>query len=553
MSDMETDLNPPKFSYTLPDCSYLFHPPGKDKRRKQKDPKRKAVEPPPEETDSDKCRRHKEIQKRIKMMNGRLSFLEHCIQSEKEFPDLTHDDALVGFQNEHDELSSQKEQNLGELALSLPCPVLDCPGNAKNSTKQKDPPEPSVKKHSRLESRDSNKTANDDSGFVSPQKTAKKLKFSVPIAGTSQPVNVQNKFSSLSEKQAEINPTTSDQTAAPIPARPKVPPIMFKHKKANYKSIVKNLNKDFPDCEVKLAGKYFKIFCKTPDEHRIVTDYLKEIREEFYVIDPPDSRPLKVVIKGLPISTEIDEIQDDLTSQEFSVEKVAQLTRSKTKAPLPIFMVELEKKSDSPDIFKVKKCCYLAVQIDAFNRRPGVSQCYNCNLFNHSSKNCFMRTRCLKCGESHRTNECPIKDKIQNPLCIDCNKTGHMANWSQCEEFPKRKPRKGETIRNRNTCTESNKTSKKVTPNLSFAAALSGASKLKTTPGTPAATEETPSINEKSNDKDFGFKDAIRELRKFFLDYPFLLEMGRQFSYAKDEERLDIFYQNLVKNQNRKA
>ncbi|GFV18527.1 uncharacterized protein TNCV_2871601 [Trichonephila clavipes] len=160
-------------------------------------------------------------------------------------------------------------------------------------------------------------------------------------------------------------------------------------------------------------------------------------------------------------------------------------------------MVELEKKPDSPDIFKLKKCCYLAVQVDAFNRRPGVSQCYNCNLFNHSSKNCFMRTRCLKCGESHRTNECPIKDKIQNPVCINCNKTGHMANWSQSEEFPKRKPRKGETIRNRNTSTESNKTSKKVTPNLSFAAALSGASKQKSTPGTPAATEETPSINVK--------------------------------------------------------
>ncbi|GFS61386.1 hypothetical protein TNCV_3105641 [Trichonephila clavipes] len=248
MSDMETDLNPLRFSYSLPDYTSMFHPSGKDKRRKQKDPKRKAVEPPPEETDSDKCRRHKEIQKRIKMMNGRLSFLEHCIRSEKEFPDLTDDDALVGFEKEHDELSSQKEQNL----------------------------EPSVKKHSRLESRDSNKTANEDSGFVSPKKTAKKLKFSVPVAGTSQPVNVQNKFSSLSEKEAETNPTTSDQTAAPFSARPKVPPIMFKHKKANYISIIKNLNKDFPECEVKLAGKYFKIFCKTSDEHRIVTDYLKK-------------------------------------------------------------------------------------------------------------------------------------------------------------------------------------------------------------------------------------------------------------------------------------
>ncbi|GFV18526.1 hypothetical protein TNCV_2871591 [Trichonephila clavipes] len=184
MSDMETDLTSLRLCYSLPDYSSMLYPTGKDKRRKQKDPKRKA----------------------------------------KEFPDLTDDDALVEFQNEHDELSSQKEQKLGELALSLPCPVLDCPGNAKISTKQNDPPEPSAKKPSRLQSRDTNKTTNDDRGFVSPKKTAKKLKFSVPIAGTSQPVNVQNKFSSLSEKEAETNPTTSDQTAAPISGRPKSTP-----------------------------------------------------------------------------------------------------------------------------------------------------------------------------------------------------------------------------------------------------------------------------------------------------------------------------------------
>ncbi|GFU44504.1 hypothetical protein TNCV_1506251 [Trichonephila clavipes] len=159
---------------------------------------------------NDKCRRHKEIQKRIKMTNGRLSFLEHCIQSEKEFPDLTNDDALVEYQKERDELSSQKEHNLGELALILPCPVLDCPENAKNSIKQNDPPETNVKKHSRQMSYDSKKTANPntDGGFA-PQKkkkVAKKLKLSDPIAGTNQPVSVQNKFSSLAGKETEIPP-----------------------------------------------------------------------------------------------------------------------------------------------------------------------------------------------------------------------------------------------------------------------------------------------------------------------------------------------------------
>ncbi|GFV08409.1 nucleic-acid-binding protein from transposon X-element [Trichonephila clavipes] len=276
---------------------------------------------------------------------------------------------------------------------------------------------------------------------------------------------------------------------APVAARPKVPPIMFKHKKENYKIMIKDLNKDFPNCDVKLAGKYLKIFTTSTDEHRIVTDYLKEKCEKFYVINPPDSRPQKIVIKRLPVSTEIGEIQADLTSQGFCVEKVAELTRSKTKSPLPIFMVELERNPDSPDIFQLKKCCYLAVQVDTFNRRPGVSQCYNCNLFNHSSKNYHMRTRCLKCGESHRTSDCPIKEKITNPICINCNKTGYMANWSQCEEFLKRKSKNGETIPNRNTNKESEikRPSKPVTPNLSFAAALSGAPNKNKIPGTSAA------------------------------------------------------------------
>ncbi|GFS70483.1 hypothetical protein TNCV_1578861 [Trichonephila clavipes] len=101
-----------------------------------------------------------------------------------------------------------------------------------------------------------------------------------------------------------------------------------------------------------------------------------------------------------------------------------------------------------------------------------------------------MHTRCLKCGESRRTSDCPIKENIANPICINCNKTGHMANWSQCEEFPKRKQRKGETVRNRNTITETSKPSKPVTPILSFAAALSGASNKNSIRGTSAAPKK---------------------------------------------------------------
>ncbi|GFT84746.1 hypothetical protein TNCV_2767501 [Trichonephila clavipes] len=167
-----------------------------------------------------------------------------------------------------------------------------------------------------------------------------------------------------------------------------------------------------------------------------------------------------------------------------------------------------------------------------------------------------MRIRCLKCGESHQTSDCPIKEKITDPICINCNKTGHMANWSQCEEFPKRKQKKGEMIPNRNIIkeTEIKKPFKPVTPNLSFTATLLGAPNKNKNPGTSVATEEAPRSNENnSNDNYFGFNDAIIELGRFFLDYPFLLEMGRQFRNAKDEERIYIFYQNLINSYDRKA
>ncbi|GFW18651.1 hypothetical protein TNCV_1369051 [Trichonephila clavipes] len=122
------------------------------------------------------------------MMTGRLSFLEHYIKSKKEFPDLTDDAALVGYQKDYDELASLKEHKLGELALILPCPVLDCRENKNNSSKLNDPSENNAKKHSHQASHDRKKIVNPntDGGFTSPKKVAKKLKLSDPIAGTSQ-------------------------------------------------------------------------------------------------------------------------------------------------------------------------------------------------------------------------------------------------------------------------------------------------------------------------------------------------------------------------------
>ncbi|GFU03090.1 nucleic-acid-binding protein from transposon X-element [Trichonephila clavipes] len=240
---------------------------------------------------------------------------------------------------------------------------------------------------------------------------------------------------------------------------------------------MQEINRRYPNTKSKLSGEYLQIFASTSDDHRDITDFLKEKGELFFAFHPIDLRPQKFVIKGLPISTDICDIQKDLTERGFLVNKVDQLTKTKTKFKLPIFMVELQKSPGSPDIFKLDRCCYLTVRIDTFNRRPGPTQCYNCNLFNHSSQNCFIKTRCLKCGEPHKTGDCPIKEKIENPVCINCKETGHLANSHRCVKYPKIQPKKGESSQNINKPIKQNTfepSTAKVQNNLTFASALKG-------------------------------------------------------------------------------
>ncbi|GFU44934.1 nucleic-acid-binding protein from transposon X-element [Trichonephila clavipes] len=220
----------------------------------------------------------------------------------------------------------------------------------------------------------------------------------------------KNRVSSWKQRDAGLG----QRSGASCP--PKIPFIHLKFQ-SNYNLIMQEITRKYPKSRSKLSGEYLKILASTADEHREITAFLTEKGEEFHAIDPIEVRPQKVVIKGLPISTDIDAIRADLTERGFNVIKVAQLTKAKSKCKLPIFMVELKKLPGSPDIFQLETCCYLSIKIDSFNRRPG---------------------------------DCPIKTKIENPTCINCPQKGHLANSHRCPKFPKPKPKKGEASQNRN-------------------------------------------------------------------------------------------------------
>ncbi|GFY13751.1 nucleic-acid-binding protein from transposon X-element [Trichonephila clavipes] len=245
----------------------------------------------------------------------------------------------------------------------------------------------------------------------------------------------------------------------------------------NYKAQMAAITKEFPKIRSRLTGEFLKLYTDSSEERRMAVQLLKRLKFQFYTIKSKAERPIKVVIKGLLRNTNPEEIKQDLELLGYTPERVNQLIGRKNKRPLPIFLITLPRNLDNLKIFDLKTLSYLSIRVEGYDGK-GVTQCYTCNNFNHSSENCHLNPRCLKCGENHITRDCPIKQKLETPYCINCNIYGHMANYKGCPSFPK--PPKGAAKNNRNSYT--NIYNSLVRPNISYAQATSGTINLKKTP-----------------------------------------------------------------------
>ncbi|GFU55882.1 nucleic-acid-binding protein from transposon X-element [Trichonephila clavipes] len=345
----------------------------------------------------------------------------------------------------------------GEIDLIF-CPLKDCPTHTDKTVNDSIMAE----------------WSSENNEINNPKKNNEKI-IEVPIEHVVCTSN--NKFAVLGDEEImEITPTP-----------PKVQPIMMRLGK-NYNLILQEINRSHPNTKNKNTGSYIRIQPTTVEEQEKIKNLLTIKKADHYVIDHP--KMIKAVIKGLPASTNITDIEADLKEKGFEVEKIAQLRKFSTKSPLPLFMDQLKKlNKNAQDIYKIKNINYLTVEVVPFRRRPGASQCYNCNYFNHASKDCRMTPRCLKCGKNHTTAKCPITDRLKTLHCINCNEDGHMTASRQCPRFPKLKSKKGETQTDKNIVNQS----RPVTPEVSYANLWSNKTRQQMTP-----REETPEMSNKS-------------------------------------------------------
>ncbi|GFX66570.1 nucleic-acid-binding protein from transposon X-element [Trichonephila clavipes] len=256
---------------------------------------------------------------------------------------------------------------------------------------------------------------------------------------TQDPIETNNSFSDLEPDVEYPLSNEKEVTTEVITPKKTLPhPIMLKIKD-NFREQIKCISEKFPNLRNRIANDVVKMFSNDHEEYRTLIHFLESDKKfEFYVIKRQNVKPIKAVIKGLPSSSKIGDITNDLAEIGFKIDSCTQLTSKRTKKSLPYFLVILPRNDYNSKIFNIAKLGYLQVKVEGYLVR-GITQCFNCNNFYHTAANCYMKPKCLKCGKEHATKNCHIKERQLNPFCINCQDFGHSACYTKCAKFPQSK------------------------------------------------------------------------------------------------------------------
>lgn len=240
-----------------------------------------------------------------------------------------------------------------------------------------------------------------------------------------------NRYSHLSEEKDESLNKAADAAVK----TPKPPPI-FVYGVINYKEMITNLNQVIKTDQFTtktLTDNTIKINSNTPEDYRKLIHHMRNTNIIHHTYQPKENRAFRVVIKKLHHSTPVEDIKEDLTKLGHTVRNIHNGRSRVTKEPLNLFFVDLEPADNNKEIYNLRGLQNRVVIIEPPKKIKGLSQCMRCQQYGHTKAYCNRPYVCVKCGESHKSEDC--KKSANAPAkCALCNGP-HPANYRGCEFY----------------------------------------------------------------------------------------------------------------------
>lgn len=185
----------------------------------------------------------------------------------------------------------------------------------------------------------------------------------------------------------------------------------------------------------------------TLEDFEKVKKLLVEHKINYYTYTPKGLRPYTLVLEGLSGTYDVDDVRSYLSGLQIKLD-INRLVKLEGNR----WLLQLSRESDVEAFYRVRYILHCRVGMRKF-KRGAVTQCFNCQRFGHTSANCHMPYRCVKCGGSHGPGNCSIPDRQDNveenletdPItgrvvkriglpvrCVNCGVDGHAASSKQC-------------------------------------------------------------------------------------------------------------------------
>lgn len=267
----------------------------------------------------------------------------------------------------------------------------------------------------------------DTDGFVAPKKTfrTKQHVNAETITPISNNFDVLSNASDMDDRQSLSSQHTISK-----------PPAIFIYNINDKYHFGKTLS---AVCQVKPivrhASDYICFQAHNKADYEKLEAYCIQQNKQYSTTIAKKDRPLKVVIRKLPIDTPTQDIYQDLVDLEYPVIEVTQMHgRDKTtneKILYPLFLASFHKEPNINEIYKLKYLLSYTVLVEPY-KAPDILQCYQCQRLGHSQKTCHNLPRCVKCAGNHFAYLCPKKTRDEPAKCVNCG-GDHPANFRGCK------------------------------------------------------------------------------------------------------------------------
>lgn len=301
---------------------------------------------------------------------------------------------------------------------------------------QANPPSPSEAPPLLMEF-DSPASPDPDDGFITVTKAKKR-----PAAASSPPPppKAACPSGSAAGPSGRQGPSASACEAdIPVSAKSHKPPPLFIQEKGKWITIAPLLTRHSINYLAASSTKVgMRVQLATSDDHRKLTQILRQEKIGFHTYALEEEKVLRVVIRNIPKEWKEDHILLDLKEQGFPVREIHRLYNGQTKTSYDLVLAILDRTPEGKAIFNLKHVLKSKVSVESPRRNNIVAQCHRCQLYGHSSRFCFAKPRCVKCLGDHGTSDCVrTKDTPEPPSCVLCGTEGHTANYRGCPKAPR--------------------------------------------------------------------------------------------------------------------